>query len=48
MKDPYVYENTNILINLANIKEQRLLDDYETTLSRIAIVEMLKNPFEIT
>lgn len=48
MKDPYVYENTNILINLANIKEQRLLDDYETTLSRIAIVEMLKNHLEIT
>ena len=26
MKDPYVYEGTNVLINLANIKEQDKLD----------------------
>ncbi len=42
MKDPYVYEGTNVLINLANIKEQDKLDNFETTLSRIAIVEVLK------
>lgn len=47
MKDPYVYEGTNILINLANIKEQKVLDNYETTLSRIAIVDILNNPIEI-
>lgn len=48
MKDPYVYEGTNVLINLANIKEQDKLDNFETTLSRIAIVELLKNPIDIT
>ncbi len=48
MKDPYVYDGSNVLINLANIKEQDKLDDYETTLSRIAIVELLKNPIDIT
>ena len=48
MKDPYVYEGTNVLINLANIKEQDKLDNYETTLSRVAIVELLKNPIDIT
>lgn len=48
MKDPYVYEGTNVLINLANIKEQDKLDNFETTLSRIAIVEFLKNPIDIT
>ena len=48
MKDPYVYEGTNVLINLANIKEQDKLDNFETTLSRVAIVELLKNPIDIT
>lgn len=47
MKDPYVYEGTNVLINLADIKDQKLLDDYETTLSRIAILNVLKNPINI-
>ena len=48
MKDPYVYEGTNVLINLANIEEQDKLDNFETTLSRVAIVELLKNPIDIT
>ena len=47
MKDPYVYDNTNVLINLANIKEQKELDDYETTLSRIGIIDILNNPIDI-
>ena len=47
MKDPYVYEDTNVLINLANIKDQKELDNYETTLSRIAIVDILSKPIEI-
>ena len=47
MKDPYVYEGTNVLINLANIKNQKELDDYETTLTRIAIIDILNNPIEI-
>ena len=48
MKDPYVYEGTNVLINLANIKDQVELDNYETTLSRIAIIDIIKNPIDIT
>lgn len=48
MKDPYVYEGTNVLINLANIEKQDKLDNFETTLSRVAIVELLKNPIDIT
>lgn len=47
MKDPYVYEGTNVLINLADIKEQDKLDSYETTLANIAIVDLLKNPLDI-
>lgn len=48
MKDPYVYEGTNVLINLANIEEQDKLYNFETTLSRVAIIELLKNPIDIT
>lgn len=47
MKDLYVYEGTNVLINLANIEEQDKLDNFETTLSRVAIVELLKNPIDV-
>ena len=47
MKDPYVYEGSNVLKNLADIHDQNKLDDFETTLSRLAIVEYLKNPIEI-
>ena len=48
MKDPYLYEGTNIIKNLGNIKDQKKLDDYETTLTRLAIVELLKNPINLT
>ena len=47
MNDPYVYEGTNVLINLANIKDQKELDNYETTITSIAIIELLKNPIII-
>lgn len=47
MRDPYVYEGTNVLINLANIKEQKQLDNYELTLANLAIAEMLNNPINI-
>ncbi len=44
MKDPYVYEGTNILINSANIRDAEKLNDYETTLSRVAIIDIINNP----
>lgn len=31
-KDPYLYDDTSVLKNLTNIKEQHKLDDYETTM----------------
>ena len=31
-KDPYVYDDTNVLKILVNIKEQHKLDDYKTTM----------------
>ena len=48
MKDPYVYDGTNVLINLANITNQEKLDSFETTLSRIASVELINHPVTIT
>ena len=47
MRDPYVYEGTNVLINLANIKDQRQLDNYELALANLAIADMLNNPINI-
>lgn len=40
MKDPSLYEDSDVLINLRGIKEQKKLDDFETTMTRLAIVEI--------
>ena len=42
MLDPYVYENTNILVNIPGIKDQNKLDDYETTMANLGIIKLLK------
>lgn len=47
MKDPYVYEGTSVLINLANIKEQKDLDNYELTLANLAISKLVNHPIDI-
>lgn len=46
-KDPYVYENTNILKNIVNINEQNKLDDYETSMVNLGIIKLLKSNIEI-
>lgn len=47
MKDPYVYEGTSILVNLANIRDEQKLNEYEATMTRLALADMLSKPFEI-
>ena len=42
MKDPYVYDGTNILVNIPNIKDQNKLNDYETTMANLGIIKLLK------
>ena len=42
MKDPYVYDGTNVLVNIPNIKEQNKLDDYETIMANLGIIKLLK------
>ncbi|MBE6143544.1 MAG: hypothetical protein E7177_06140 [Erysipelotrichaceae bacterium] len=43
MSDPYVYEGTNVLINLQGIKEQTKLDQFETTMVNLGIIRLLKD-----
>ena len=47
MKDPYVYEGTNVLINKLNIKDPKVLDKAETDFAIIAIEKLKKSDFEI-
>lgn len=47
-KDPYLYDDTNVLKNLANIKELNKLDDYETTMVNLGIIKLLKSNIEIS
>lgn len=46
-KDPYVYDDINVLKNVANIKEQKKLDDYESTMVNLGIIKLLKSNIEI-
>lgn len=48
MKDPYVYEGTNVLINKAGINDQEKLDSYESAMANLAIVGLLKDPIRIS
>ena len=43
MKDPYLYDDCNILINKANIKTQQKLDDFESTMVNLGIIKLLKD-----
>ena len=47
MRDPYVYENTNVLINKLNIKSNHKLDEAEGAIVSVNIVDLIKNPIEI-
>ena len=47
MKDIYVYENTDVLINKLNIKNLKELDDVEGILVTTNLISLLNNPFII-
>ena len=48
MKDPYVYEGTNILINKLGIKDGKTLDKFESDTASLAIIDLKKSGFKIT
>lgn len=47
MRDPYVYENTDVLINKLNIKTSDALDQAEGNLVSLNIVDLTKHPIQI-
>ena len=47
MKDPYLFENIKTIKNIANIKDQKKLDDYETTMVNLGIIKLLKENYSI-
>ena len=47
MKDIYVYENTNVLINKLNIRDLKELDKAEGVLVTTNLISVLNNPFPI-
>ena len=47
MRDPYVYEGTDILINKLNIKDEKQLNQIETSFAIFAIDELKNSEFQI-
>ena len=47
MKDFYVYENTNVLINKLNIKNLQELDQVEGNMVSLIMSDIIANPFKI-
>lgn len=46
MADPYVYEGSTVLKNLAGIKDQSKLDEFESTVVQLALVKVYKEGIE--
>ena len=46
MSDPYLYEDTDVLKNKLDIKEQSLLDDAEADYVVYRLKELAMNPLE--
>lgn len=47
MKDPYVYDGTDVLINILDIRDKNKLDDIETEFALFAIDELKFSDFSI-
>lgn len=48
MKDPYVYEGTNVLKNKLNIRDEKQLEKYESDTAGLAMVNLKKSDFKIS
>lgn len=48
MRDPYLYEDTDVLINKLGIQEQNLLDDAEAVYVVYRLKELAMNPLKGT
>lgn len=47
MKDPYLYEDINVLVNKNHIKDQKILDEFENRMSNLSLVSLFKNGMKI-
>lgn len=47
MKDPFVYKDTNILINKLDLKNQELLDQFESTMFQLSFMKILEEGFVV-
>lgn len=48
MRDPYVYEGTNVLINKAGIRNQTNLDSYESLVVSVSTARLLKSNYHFS
>ena len=47
MRDPYVYENTNVLINKLNLRDDEELDKIEGSIVSLNMLDLIKHPIQI-
>lgn len=47
MSDKYLYPNTNVLINKANIKEQEKLENFESAMVDLSLIKLYEDGFII-
>ena len=47
MKDPYLYDDVDVLINKLNIKDNLKLDEYENRMTTLAIISIYKDEMVI-
>lgn len=47
MSDKNCYPNTNILINKANVKNQKQLDEFESVMFNLSLIKMQEEGFVI-
>ncbi|MDA3931104.1 MAG: Fic family protein [Tenericutes bacterium] len=47
MKDPYLYEDSDVLINKANIKVRDVLDEFENRMTTLGLITILKTDMKI-
>lgn len=44
MRDPYLYPNTEILINKHDIKDEKILQEMEAEYASLRLKEIVENP----
>ncbi len=48
MKDPYIYKDSDVLIDKANIKDKDKLDEFENRMTKLALISLIKTPLKIS